>query len=218
MNNIDRLILLALIGTGTVCLVCSCSVTPGDAARLGGHFAQAAALYEVGANRGDALAANKLGDLYYHRPGLPEDHQKALYWYEKAVSLGNIVPICWIGAIYRDGTNNVPRDIPKARLWFERGAERGQHYSMYDLAELHASGAIQPSDDVRGLMWLEAVSELACAFLPQNEGTQYILRDPKSVRSRLEGRMSQSDIARAQKMAHDWVGLARKSGHQFRRL
>ena len=199
--------LLSLAGAG---LVCSCSTTPGDAASRGGHFPQAAELYQKGVAQGDSLAAIKLADLYYYRPGLPEDHQKALVWYGKAVDLGNPTPIYWIGAIYRDGKNNVPRDVSEAQLWFERGAAIGQHYSMYDLADLHASGLAQPGDDVRGLMWLDAVTELARAFTPQNEGTQYVLRDPKSVRHRLEARMRESDIAKARSTAHDWVVQFRK--------
>ncbi|MBC7366747.1 MAG: sel1 repeat family protein [Undibacterium sp.] len=201
---IPRIVFTAII-LGSACLVCSCSTTPGDAAHNGGHFEQAAELYEAGVKQGDALAAEKLGNLYYHRPGLPLDHQQAIYWYEKAISLGDISPICWIGEIYRDGTNNIPKDLSKARHWFERGAELGQHYSMYNLADLYASEGIQPSNDVQGLMWLESVLRLARKFTPQNEGTAYILRDPKSVRLRLESRMARTDIAQATRLASDWV-------------
>jgi TPR repeat protein len=38
--------------------------------------------------------------------------------------------------IYRDGEGNVPRDLALAKKWLEVGAEGGQHYSMYDLADL----------------------------------------------------------------------------------
>jgi len=182
----------------------ACSVTPGDAARRGGHYPQAAKLYEVRANNGDALAAEKLGELYHLRPGLPEDRQRAVYWYETAVTRGQIGPIWSLGTIYRDGTGNVPRDISKAQFWFQKGADAGQHYSMYDLADLYASDAIEPRNDVVALMWLEVVTEFSKTYPKGNEGAQYILRDPKQVRQRLESRMTAADAAKSRELAKEW--------------
>ena len=183
-----------------------CSVTPGDAARRGGHYIQAARLYEARATRGDALAAEKLGDLYYFQPGLPSDHQAAIHWYGRAVELGRVTPVWRLGTIYRDGAGNVPRDLALARKWFELGAEAGQHSSMYDLADLYARNEVQPADDVRALMWFFAVNMWASGpCLKNNQGCQYIARDPKGVRLRLESRMTPEQIAKARDDAREWV-------------
>lgn len=44
-------------------ILTACNSKPGDAARRGGHLAQAADLYRKGADQGDAAAAFKLGQM-----------------------------------------------------------------------------------------------------------------------------------------------------------
>lgn len=182
----------------------ACSTTPGDAARRGGHYPQAANLYEAGAKQGDPVAAQKLGDLYNFRPGLPEDHEKAVYWYKKAIELGDIPSYWSIGVIYRDGNGNVPKDYGLAEQYFLLGAEKGQHYSMYDLAGMYAEQLTKSPNDIEGLKWLNIVTTFA-ATCPRNEGCQYILRDPKKVREGLESRMNPDQEQKAKELADSWI-------------
>jgi len=191
--------------------VAACSTTPGDAARRGGHYQQAAELYEAGAKRGDPVAARKLADLYNLRPGLPENHEKAVYWYKKAIELGDIPSQWFVGVIYRDGKGNVPKDFGLAEYYFSRGAEKGQDYSMYDFAGMYAEELTKVPNDVEGLMWLDTVTIFATTCPRTNEGCQYILRDPKRVREKLELRMSADQRQRAKALANSWVqGWIRK--------
>ena len=183
----------------------ACSTTPGDAAFQSGHYSQAAELYEAKANLGDPLAAQKLGNLYNHRPGLPEDHQKAIYWYEKAIELGDKASNWMIGSIYRDGKGNVPRNYKMAAKYFMQGAEAGQHYAMYDLADMYAENQIEKPNDVEGLKWMNIVTAYAAKYPKSNEGSQFILRDPKNVRGKLESRMTDQQKLTATQLADYWM-------------
>jgi len=185
--------------------ITACGTTPGDAAFQGGHYSQAAELYEAKANLGDPLAAQKLGNLYNHRPGLPEDHQKAVYWYERAIQLGDKASNWMIGVIYRDGKGNVPKDYMLAAKYFLQGAEAGQHYSMYDLAGMYAENLIEVSNDIEGLKWMNIVTAYAAKYPKSNEGGQYILRDPKNVRGTLESRMTDQQKRTAAQLADYWM-------------
>jgi TPR repeat protein len=185
--------------------IAACSTTPGDAARRGGHYPQAADLYESGAKLGDPLAARKLADLYNLQPGLPEDHEKAIYWYKKAIELGDIPSYWFVGVIYRDGKGNVPKDYGMAEQYFLQGAEKGQHYSMYDLADMYAEKHTKDSNDVEGLKWLNIVTNFASTCPITNEGCQYILRDPKKIRYTLESQMSPDQKQKTKELADKWV-------------
>lgn len=185
--------------------VAACSTTPGDAARRGGHYEQAANLYEKRANQGDPQAVQKLGHLYNLRPGLPEDHKKAVHWYKRAIELGDIPSHWFVGVIYREGGGNISKDNQLAEYFFKEGAEKGQHYSMYDLAGMHADNLTKENNDVQGLMWIEVVTIFSTNCPKSNEGCQYILRDPKGIRTKLESRMNPSEISKAKDLARNWV-------------
>lgn len=185
--------------------VTACSTTPGDAALRGGHYPQAADLYEAGAKHGDPLAARKLADLYNLRPGLPEDHKKAIYWYNKAIELGDVSSYWFVGVIYRDGEGNVPKNYGLAEQYFLQGAENGHHYSIYDLAGMYAEKHTKVSNDVEGLKWLNIVTTFATTCPSTNEGCQFILRDPKIIRKELESRMSPDQKQKARELADNWI-------------
>jgi TPR repeat protein len=196
-----RIAICGLLFLATV----ACSTTPGDAARRGGHYPQAADLYEAQAKQGDPLAAQKLANLYNFQPGLPEDHEKAIFWYKKAIELGDIPSYWFVGVIYRDGKGNVPKDYGLAEQYFLLGAERGQHYSMYDLGGMYAEKLTHASNDIEGLKWLNIVTAFAVECPSSNEGCQYILRDPKKIRETLESRMSLDQKQKAKELADNWA-------------
>jgi hypothetical protein len=59
---------------------------------------------------------------------------------------------------------------------------------------------------VRALIWFYAVNTWATGpCLKHNEGCQYIARDPKNVRQRLESRMTPEQIAKASDEAREWL-------------
>jgi TPR repeat protein len=200
-----KFLCLTVIGMFFMLTMAACSVTPGDAARRGGHYPQAACQYEVVASHGDPLAARKLANLYDQRPGLPEDHAKAVYWYDRAIELGDIPSYWYAGVIYHDGKGNVPRDYGLAEEYFLRGAEEGHHLSIYDLADMYAENLTGTPDDIEGLKWFNIVTYFAIGYSKTDEEAQYILRDPKRIRAKLTARMSPGEIKKAEKLADAWL-------------
>jgi TPR repeat protein len=182
------------------------SVTPGDAARSAGQYQSAARLYEIGAKQGDPAAAYKLAQLYNVRPGLPKDLPKAIYWYTESARLGEeqhqytFLQTYDIGNAY-----NELKEFQKAKLWYEKGAQEGHHYSIYCLAGLYADDKIQPKDDITGLMWLDIVTMMAASFDTPNEGHKYILADPEGYRKKFINRMSQDEMVTAKSRAQQWL-------------
>ena len=54
-----------------------------------GDFEQAAVWYRKAADRGNALAEDRLGTLYAEGHGVPQDKSQAKQWYQKAADQGN---------------------------------------------------------------------------------------------------------------------------------
>jgi TPR repeat protein len=201
---------------GCAILTTSCSITPGDAAFSSGHFEDAARLYGERASIGDALAAFKLATMYdgtnWTRAELGRDEAKAIEYYERAFELGHLTAPAYIGAIYEVGGIDVPIDYDQARIWYEKGAELGQHTSMYSLAGLYSRKLVRPSDDVTGLMWVEIARIMARAH-SQNVGTEFILSDRKGYWRTLRNRMSDSEILLATEKASEFVRTYKPPQH-----
>ena len=92
-------------------------------------------LYQEAANKGHALAQNKLGNIYFSgfigtnfRTKICDiDYNLAIYWYELSASNGNYYAMCNLGKIYLEGTKGVS-DIKKAINYFENSLKTKEHY------------------------------------------------------------------------------------------
>lgn len=201
MRNVVLLLFVGLM----IPFLFSCSTTPGDASYRAGQYQHAANMYRSLAGRGDGLAAFKLARMYdgtNWEPALPRDESEAIVWYERAFALDQKQAPYFIGKIYAEGDGNVARDISKAKEWFEKTAQLGHHYSMYELAGLYAKKLIHPPNDVEGLMWAEAVREMARRH-PSNEGTKAILDDRLGYWKLLRDRMGKFEIKEAEDKASE---------------
>lgn len=188
-----------------IIITSACSITPGDAARRAGHYLQAADLYEAGAEQGDPIAARKLAHLYNYKPGLPENHEKALFWYKKAIQLGDIQSYWFVGTIYRHGKGNVSKNCLLAEEYFLKGAEKGHRCAIYDLAEMYSERLTIISNDIEGLKWLNIVTNFVTNSPKYIVECQYIMKDSKKVREKLESRMTADQREKARELADDWI-------------
>lgn len=197
---------------GVICLSGCASVTPGDAARRGGHYAAAAELYKAGAEQGDPVAAYKLGELYDSSlDGLPKDLSQAIFWYKRSAELGDAKgQYIYMQAFALGNDYTELQDYQNAKIWYEKGAEEVHHYSIYNLAGLYADDKIRPRDDITGLMWLEIVTIMAASYDNPNEGHKYILADSKGFRKKLTDRMTKEDSATAKSKAQTWLDDKKK--------
>ncbi|MBU6452800.1 MAG: SEL1-like repeat protein [Cyanobacteria bacterium REEB67] len=84
------------------------------------------------ANSGDAKAATRLGELYYMRPGLPQDYVKARYWLQKAVDGRNARAMGSLAYLLSSGLGGA-RDEKKCIALNEKAAELGDDYAQFNM-------------------------------------------------------------------------------------
>jgi len=77
----------------------------------------------------------KLGFTYGKGSFQPKDYAKAIYWYQKAASEGNLISFGELGEMYEKGMG-VPVDMDKAFDWYTRGAAKGDWKSKKALKRL----------------------------------------------------------------------------------
>lgn len=98
------------------------------------------ASYEYYIEKGDALAANNLGALYYggRISGEPE-YEKAREYYEAADRLGYTLASENLGYIFYYGFGT-DVDYTKAYLYFSKAALTGRYEAMYKLGDMFRDG------------------------------------------------------------------------------
>src|SRR5262249_10568589 len=93
----------------------------------------------------------KLGALYEHGEGVPQDYAKAREWYEKIAAKGNMVARVSLGLLYE----NVYQDYAKAREWYEKAAAKENAVAMRNLGALYEHGEGVPQDYAKAREWYE---------------------------------------------------------------
>ena len=78
-----------------------------------------------------------LGTLYAF--GEEKNGKKAIKWCTKAAKEGNVLSMCTLGKIYRDG-EIVERDIKKAIKWYSKAAELGYEQANIHIGEIYLYG------------------------------------------------------------------------------
>ncbi|NQD36238.1 sel1 repeat family protein [Permianibacter sp. IMCC34836] len=180
-----------------VLLQASCSTTPGDAALHSNHVYQAAELYRLGAEQGDAAAALKLGLLINGGAIAGDEFGNAGSWFEKACELGDTVGCHNAGVCFEYGQSGLKKDYEHARSRYLRAAERGYMQSQYNLGSLYANRYFD--DTTEGLKWLLAAQKMAHTC--QDELCKWILADPPGHIERLKSQMTSEQIMRAKNEA-----------------
>jgi Sel1 repeat len=82
------------------------------------------AVFQTGADHGDAISMGILGWLYHHGRGVAQDYAKAREWYEKAADKGDRMAMLNLGGFYTFGHGGA-QDYAKAREWLEKAADEG---------------------------------------------------------------------------------------------
>jgi len=93
-------------------------------------------------NPTDAQEQYELGEDYYIGNGVPQDYEKARYWYTKAAEQGNADALKGLGTIYSLG-KGVLQDNKKATYYhtkaaelFTKAAEQGNAEAQYKLSKM----------------------------------------------------------------------------------
>ena len=123
----------------------------GQKAYQRGQYKRAVEIFRPLAEQNNAPAQLRLGMMYYHGQGVPEDEKTALQWLSKAAEQGQRDAMFEIGNLYLVG-----HDAPKftaepdqlAAIWYNKAALSGHPQAQYQLGLLFLAGhGVIQSDD-----------------------------------------------------------------------
>jgi TPR repeat protein len=112
------------------------------------------AVFNAGADHGDAASMGYLGLLYEEGFGVARDHARALEWYERAIDKGDARAMRNLGTLYLKG-----EDYAKAREWYEKAADKGDASGMNRLGRLYHNGQGVAQDYAKAREWYEKAAD-----------------------------------------------------------
>lgn len=160
-------------------------------------YLTAARLWKLLANDGNMVAQSNLGLLYDFGWGVPQDYTEALVWYRKAAAKGSSSAQFRIGTMYFDG-KGVPQNIATAFKWYQLAASQGEGRAQAVLGDMYNIGKGVPQDFVLSHMWLNLASV-------NYIGDANMRSDIIKLRDSTARKMTPDQIAKAQKLAREWV-------------
>jgi Sel1 repeat len=143
-----------------VAVICGAAITwqvykaKADARRL----AEDAEAFRVHAEQGDAKAQFKLGQMYYHGEGVPQDYTQALRWYREAADQGDAKAQDGLAGMYYYG-QAVPRDYVEAVRWYGRAAGQGYARAQYNLGYMYSHGKGVRQDYAEAARWYRKAAD-----------------------------------------------------------
>jgi uncharacterized protein len=105
------------------------------------------------AEKGDAEAQNKAGEMLHFGINTPQDFKGALTWYLKASAQSHPIAPNHIARLYLNG-EGVSRDPKEAAKWYLLSAERGYAIAMYNVSKTYESGTGVTQDLKKAQEWL----------------------------------------------------------------
>jgi TPR repeat protein len=79
-------------------------------------YREAAAAFQVAANRGNAAAERQLGFMYYRGDGFAQNDSKAVTWFERAATHGDLESQVNLGKMYENGLSVAQDDVKAAQV------------------------------------------------------------------------------------------------------
>lgn len=92
-------------------------------------------LYE--ANNGNPTAAFYMGELYYVGLGVEYNPSTAVFYYLIAANKGNVDAQSVLGYIYANNFEGIEKDLKKAKYWYEKAAQNGNHFAIEQLKKIN---------------------------------------------------------------------------------
>ena len=134
--------------------------------------------------------------------GVPQEYGEAVRWYRKSAIQGNGMAQMALGMMYFDG-KGVTRSHQAAFTWLKPAAEQGEPLAQVTLGTMYEAGDGVPQDFLQAHMWFS----LAAASFSDTRNPS--VAGPREVavmtREMLAERMTQDQIAEAQKLAKEWT-------------
>ena len=155
------------------------------------------------ADKGNADAALRLGNLLARDRVPAVQYGNAVDWYKKGCALNNLSACHNVGVSYEYGRNGVKLNNTEAANYFLQSAERAFLPSLLNLAILHADGRVTALDNRDGLKWM-LIAQKAATQCPDAPVCKLVLEDPKGYRKRLEASLNANERREARQLAEQW--------------
>lgn len=129
--------------------------------------------YEKAGKQNNVDALYNLGIIYSNEEvgGTVVDFVKAIAYFTKANTLGDVESFNSIGGLYATGGKNLKQDYQNAFSWYLKGAEKGNESCMYRVGVKYHKGEGVKADDEKALEWLKKASDAG------NEGADSYLEE-----------------------------------------
>ncbi len=157
-------------------------------------YAEAVKWFRRAAEQGDANAQYNLGAMYGNGNCVPQDYAEAVKWYRSAAEQGDSDAQFILGVMYNKG-HGVPPDYSEAVKWFRHAAEQGDANAQFILGVMYGESRGVPRDNVQAYKWFDLVASQYSA-LERERAVLY--------RDFVAAKMTQAQIAEAQKLAREW--------------
>jgi TPR repeat protein len=130
------------------------------------------ALFQTGADLGDATSMHNLGLTYESGQGVAQDYTRAREWYEKAADKGHAIAMKNLGLLYQKGLG-MAQDYTRAREWYEKAADKGNTDAMTNLGSLYYNGQGVAQNYAKAREWAEEAAHRGDATAMKNLGLMY---------------------------------------------
>lgn len=95
--------------------------------------------YQLAAARGHAEAMNRIGNMYAHARGVPQDYVAAAAWYRRAVHRGSLAAVSNLAGLYLYGWG-VPQSYSQATRLLKSAVRSGDADAENKLGAMYESG------------------------------------------------------------------------------
>ncbi|MFZ1086179.1 MAG: tetratricopeptide repeat protein [Terracidiphilus sp.] len=133
---------------------------------------EAAKACRISAEQGDAQAQYKLGYMYSHGQGLPQDYAEAFYWFSKSADQGNAMGENGLASMYLIG-RGVAQDYAEALRLYQKAADQGYAKAQYNLGKMYYYGEGVLQSNAEAALWYRKAAEQGDVYAQSNLGYMY---------------------------------------------
>ncbi len=122
------------------------------------------------ATAGDPNAQFRLGFMYAHGLGVPQNFAEAIRWYRKAADQGSAVAEHNLAVRYAFA---VPPNFAEALRWYRKAADQGYAHSQSNLGVMYYQGQGVPQDYAEAVRWWRRAADQGVAPALDGLGDAY---------------------------------------------
>lgn len=124
------------------------------------------------AEEGCARAQFELALCYFKGERVPQDYEKAVYWYRLSANQGHIVAQNNLGCCYQEG-KGVPQNYAEAVRWCRLSADRGNIIAQANLGLCYEKGYGVFQDYTKAVRWYRRAAKQGYAIAQNKLGFCY---------------------------------------------